>query len=213
MSKPPVVATAILTRLGPRNESIVGDIFEEYRAGRSRLWFWRQVLSAVFFSAVREIGRHPVRTMSAIATGWAVLLLVFVLLGDRAANGLAKLVWNWERPMGYTAQEWWPFWITAAVVSYSGFSISAWFVARLYDRSPAMLVAYVTSVVVGLAASALIIEILSRRWGGVPVPHPLFYIVSVTLPTHWRSGFVLVPFVMLLCGLAAGRRVIPSQTT
>jgi hypothetical protein len=57
-----------------------------------------------------------------------------------------------------------------------------------------------------LAASALVLEVLMRR-GPVPVPHPLFYLVSVTLPYHWRTGFLFVPFLMLLSG-SAGRRAL-----
>jgi hypothetical protein len=67
-----------------------------------------------------------------------------------------------------------------------------------------MLLAFVASVVAVLAASALVLEILMRR-GPVPVPHPLFYLVSVTLPYHWRTGFLFVPLLMLLAGAAAQR--------
>ncbi len=207
MKKPPVVATAILMCLGPREEPIVGDLLEEYGAGRSRRWFWWQVLSAVAVSVIREIRHHPVLTLRAIATGWAILALLFVLFGDAAADGLAKLLWNWDRQMAYGgSQEWWPFQICTAVVSYAGFAISAWAVARLHGRKPQLLLAYVTTVVAALTVSAVLLEILIRRAGSVPVPHPLFYFVSVTLPYQWRSGFLMVPFITLLSGLAAGRR-------
>lgn len=48
------------------------------------------------------------------------------------------------------------------------------------------------------------LEVLIHRYDGVPVPHTLFYLVSVTLPFHWRSGLLLVPSIMLVCGLLAG---------
>jgi hypothetical protein len=206
MTKPPILAMAILMRLGPREEPIVGDLVEEYAAGRSRPWFWRQALAAVIVGAIRGIRDQPLRALGAVAMGWAVLGLVFLLFGDLAANGLAELLWGWNRQMGYGSQIWWPFQISAAIVSYAGFSLSAWVVGRLHRENPAMLVAYVTSLVTGLAAGGLLLEILIHRYGGVPVPHPLFYIVSVTLPYQWRSGFVLVPCLMVVCGLAAGRR-------
>jgi hypothetical protein len=53
-----------------------------------------------------------------------------------------------------------------------------------------------------LVASAVALEILMRR-GPVPVPHPLFYFVSVTLAYQWRTGFLLVPLLMLLAGAGA----------
>ena len=134
---------AILMRLGPREEPLVGDLVEEYTTGRSRLWFWRQAVAAVVAGAIRRIRLQPVRTVGAMTTGWAVLLLLFGLLGDRAADGLANLVWDWDRQtMGYGTGIWWPFQICAALVSYTGFALSALVVARLHRGNPAMLLAY-----------------------------------------------------------------------
>src|SRR5258708_23099521 len=72
MKKPPAVAMAILSYLGDRADSIVGDLVEEYRAGRSRLWFWRQAVSAVAFGVIRQIRHHPARAAGAVVTGWTV---------------------------------------------------------------------------------------------------------------------------------------------
>jgi hypothetical protein len=78
-------------------------------------------------------------------------------------------------------------------------------VARLHRSHAApMLLAYLVSVFAALVASAAILSLLGPR---APVPHPLFYLVSVTLPYQWRSGFVLVPFIIVLGGLWGGRRV------
>jgi hypothetical protein len=42
--QPPRVATWLAQRLvsGPRRESLLGDLIEQYRQGRSRSWYWRQ---------------------------------------------------------------------------------------------------------------------------------------------------------------------------
>jgi hypothetical protein len=39
----------LLERLGPayRNESLVGDLFEEYQQDRTRAWYWRQAIVAI----------------------------------------------------------------------------------------------------------------------------------------------------------------------
>jgi hypothetical protein len=80
--------------------------------------------------------------------------------------------------------------------------------------NPAMLLAFVASVVASvvavLVASALVLELLMRR-GPLPVPHPLFYLVSVTLPYHWRTGFLFVPFLMLVSGSAARLTLAPAS--
>ena len=93
MRKLPVLATALLQRLGPADESFVGDLVEEYNAGRSRTWYWRQVLSAVVLGSVRQMHTHPMRAFGGVAIGWATLL-VFFLFGDRIAAGLAGWLWR-----------------------------------------------------------------------------------------------------------------------
>ena len=54
-----------------------------------------------------------------------------------------------------------------------------------------------------LTASAVLIELLTLRNGAVPVPHTLFYVISVALPYCWRSGLLLAPAAILGAGLLA----------
>jgi hypothetical protein len=202
MRKPPACATGLLLRLGPEDEAFIGDLVEEYGAGRSRAWYWRQVVSAVLLTSVRYIGTHRARAVVGVATGWAALLIIFFVLGDPTANGLAGWFWNWDRPMAYGTQVWWPFAIAAFLVSYAGFALSALLVVRLHPRHAGpMLIAYALSMLLVLAASVVLVEVLTRRNGGVPVPHTLFYVVSVALPYHWRSGLLLAPLVILVAGV------------
>ncbi len=222
MRKPPACATRLLLRLGPQDESFMGDLVEEYESGRSRLWYWRQVLSAVLLTSVTQIGAYPIRTLVAVVMGWATLLLAFLALGDKTAEALAGWLWNWDRPTAYATQVWWPFQIAAVLVSYTGFALSALAIVRLNRRRAApMLVAYTASVVLVLAISAVLIEVLGRRNGAVPVPHALFYIISVALPYQWHSGVLFAPLIILAVGLlgsppstfqAGSKPVSPSET-
>jgi len=207
MRKMPALATALLLRFGPQDDSFVGDLAEEYSGGRSRAWYWRQVLAAIALASRRQIGAHPLRTAMAVATGWATLLLFFTP-ADRVAGSLAAWLWGWDRQTAYQTGVWWPFAITAWMVSYAGFIVSAAVVARVHRRQAGpMLVAYAFSMLVAQMASAVTIEVLSRLWDNrVPVPHTLFYLVSVALPYHWRSGLVLAPATILAAGLLADGR-------
>ena len=46
-SRPPRLALYVLRTLGVDDESLVGDIVEDFGARRSHLWLWRQVLGAI----------------------------------------------------------------------------------------------------------------------------------------------------------------------
>jgi hypothetical protein len=52
--RPPRLAVALLTRHVPDSEALLGDLTEEFQAGRSSLWFWRQVLGAMAVSAMNR---------------------------------------------------------------------------------------------------------------------------------------------------------------
>jgi hypothetical protein len=49
----------LLERLGPayRNESLVGDLYEEYQQDRTRAWYWRQVIMAIFIGQASSLRR------------------------------------------------------------------------------------------------------------------------------------------------------------
>jgi len=181
------------------SEALVGDLVEARHGGRSATWLWQQALAALVMTAGGDVRAHPWRSVRAMVAGWTVLLLLFGLLGDRAADSLADVVWDWTRADGHV---WWPFQLAAMCVSYAGFGLSAWIVVR-QDRAhaAAALLAYVVSLLLVLVAAAALLEWLAPR--PVPVPHPLFYVISVALPYHWRSGIVLAPLVSIVCGLSA----------
>lgn len=71
---PPRVASWLLTRLSDCDEALAGDMIEEYRRGRSRLWYWRQTGIAVFRTTVADVRSHPLLALRAF-----VLMVVCVL--------------------------------------------------------------------------------------------------------------------------------------
>ncbi len=56
-SKLPALAEWLLTRFGipQQNESLMGDLAEESRSGRSALWLWRETMVAIGTTVARDI--------------------------------------------------------------------------------------------------------------------------------------------------------------
>lgn len=73
---PPRLADWLLHRLasGPRQPSLVGDLHEQYRNGRTGAWYWRQTARAIAASTVRDIGRHPVLAIRAVMLTYVLLI-------------------------------------------------------------------------------------------------------------------------------------------
>ena len=61
----------ILERLGI-DSALVGDLLEECGQGRSTLWFWKQILIAVWTGIWRSIFGHKLLALRAVTTGCAV---------------------------------------------------------------------------------------------------------------------------------------------
>ena len=95
MTVPPRLAMFLLDRLASRDEELAGDLVEEYQSGRSRAWFWRQVVIAIAVGAARSARIHSRRTVGAILVGW-FLSAVGEVAFARAIESLADAVaWTW----------------------------------------------------------------------------------------------------------------------
>lgn len=98
---PPAIATWILEHLCPggRNEALAGDLLEEFRHGRSSLWYWRQVLAAIAVGCAQEARAH-----------W--LVLVFSVLWTVPVPALDIFVLRRIEMIRFFAQRWdlaWPY--------------------------------------------------------------------------------------------------------
>jgi len=204
MRQPPGLANWLLVRFGSVEDALVGDIYQEWSTGRSSAWFRHQALSAIACGTLREFRYHAWRTCTAMLLGWSAAALVF-FAGDTIADGLAGLVWGWSRQQAYADGHWAPFFVGAVLVSFGGFGISAWLVARLHRRHPALLLGYIAVTFALLMTTGIVLEVVVLRGKPFPMWHPLFYATFTTLPFVWHSGIVLVPLAMLLCGATALR--------
>jgi hypothetical protein len=101
--QPPNVATWLLEHLqpGPNHESLAGDLFEEYQQGRSRIWYWKEVLAAIILGLCRELIAHPVLALRAIATAWAVQFFYLYAVAPFLFRVIKPILPpTWFRPIG-----------------------------------------------------------------------------------------------------------------
>jgi hypothetical protein len=87
--EPPRMAVWLLKQLSSpyQRESLLGDLLEMYRAGRSRTWYWRQVIAALILAQARAL-----RSLPGTSLGIALLRLVKgLLLAGIIALGVGSL--------------------------------------------------------------------------------------------------------------------------
>jgi hypothetical protein len=87
--EPPRMAVWLLKQWASpyRRESLLGDLLEMYRAGRSRTWYWRQVMAALILARARALRLAP-RT----AFGTVLMRLInALLLAGLIALGIGSL--------------------------------------------------------------------------------------------------------------------------
>lgn len=142
----PATAAWLLERFycGSRNDSLTGDLIEEYQGGRSRAWFWKQVLIAIVVSFSTEIRAHSLLTLRAVATGWAAWYSYAFLKGWLFSGPFFQiLAYRLPLSFGHAAPGGVVWWILRLAV-WAG---SGWLVARLHrDRATTMVLAFSLSV-------------------------------------------------------------------
>lgn len=99
-TQPPPIATWMLehSALAENSDALAGDLLEEFRAGRSTGWYWRQALSAF---AVGWFTRLNARRKSLVfALLWSTLAPAWAALIDRVqhASGLREQIWRMDGP-------------------------------------------------------------------------------------------------------------------
>jgi hypothetical protein len=110
---------AIVIRLFERlglDVALIGDLLEECERGRSAIWYWRQVLIAIWIGIWVSLVDHKMLALRAVATGFATEFL-FIFL------------WNGgpDLPMFSTAG-----WIIQFSVTLLSHTATGWVVARTH---------------------------------------------------------------------------------
>ena len=79
MPEPPKVASALLRAIAANKPALIGDLLEQFRAGRSAWWYWRQVLAVVGRGVVSELRGSIWWSGAAIMAGILALELPFLI--------------------------------------------------------------------------------------------------------------------------------------
>jgi len=126
--QPPRLATWLLERFCT-DVALAGDLIEQYRDGRSVVWYWKQAISAVNVYSVSQILEHKWLALRAIATGY----VIWYLLNNMFLHGVLKPV------MDTTALR-----VAYIFLGYFFWIANGWTIARLHrPYSTAMVMAYV----------------------------------------------------------------------
>ena len=155
MSHLPANAARLLKRLVPAEDHdvLLGDLDEEYQHGRSRTWYWFQIVAAVAASSWKDIRTHKLA-----ALGTATLALAYLLIVSPAlAKDVFELLHSWRPTLS----------VAAAVAVYRVIDLTigvalGWLIVRLArDRGVTMVVAYcgfmLAAVCVLLFASGIVV--------------------------------------------------------
>jgi hypothetical protein len=122
-----VVGTWLLDRFCGE-PAIAGDLLQEYRAGRSMGWYWREVVCALCVYSVSTIWEHKWLTIRAVATGWVFSMIVI-------RTGMREIVHPWWDGVAPPA--------LYPCIAYVPWLLNGWLVGRLHrPYSTAMVSAY-----------------------------------------------------------------------
>ncbi len=155
---PPPIAHWILEHLaaGDRDEALAGDLVEEFRAGRSEGWYWRQTLTACLVSWGAALqARVPLIFFS---LAWSMLAPAWQLLCERVSD--SRIATNLPNMIQPTFG---PLWLIPALVGWTvlhaGF---VWIGVLVYSAAQGTLGPPLRGVKVrrGLILAAIVLDVL-----------------------------------------------------
>jgi hypothetical protein len=195
-TSPPRLAAWLLDRLtsGPKRESLIGDLAEQYRHDRSTGWYWRQVLTAILVGAASDVRVHQRLAVRAVLITWVMVipwakstLALYLWVSERWVNA-------WVPSSGVFFEFWHPLGGGLPLVWCAGSAVSGWVSARWSaHHRPAMVI---------VSTLAVMPLTLWWAWPGLTMLHvgrPLRF----NLPNGIWAAIVLVgiPLSILLGGL------------
>jgi hypothetical protein len=143
---------------GDDNDSVLGDLSEQYLQKNSAMWYWRQAMGGIAVSFLREIRGHKWIAARALLTGWAIWILCSKSIFPLASPFFFGAWGVWLNPVlggGILARpldKWaefrhvYPFVFAVAFPLIIG-AISGWLVARFHrDQRIAVILLFAASI-------------------------------------------------------------------
>ncbi len=128
--EPPAAATWMLEHLTPadRDEALAGDLLEDYRAGRTDGWYWRQALAAFAVAWGRYFARR--RALLIFALLWSMLAPAWTAVVDRIELNARYFGPMWQMDVPFSTVSTLGVWLllhlaflwTGIVVYFAGFA-------------------------------------------------------------------------------------------
>ena len=166
---PPSLATKLLESLVPlrTSEALLGDLIEQYQGGRSRTWYWQQVVLALVISAGREVRTSKLQAIRAVIVGY--------LCGASLCYFTTSAAGKFVGP--YTVVGAYLLFLPLAFISAA---ISGWILSRTHSRPMVLVFAIfcVVASVVALAVYALVVPVDRMPFPGIIVVLAIDFIIA-----------------------------------
>ena len=216
-SGPPTLATWLMTRFvsGERRESLIGDLIEQHRRGRSSSWYWRQTISALITSFIAEAWQHKVLATLVLAVGTYIgdiYMFIMQVSGLRWLDRWHPALMNWLLKAEFDGVFYAAYslhiyaWMTT--IEFCAFLAAAvWSASRLRPSQMGLVVAIFLVTQISLCVPYL--RIAFTDWLSDP-GNPTWFFNAL-----WFSifTFVSVPVSIISGGLYGARRQKVSLTS
>lgn len=152
-SKPPFVATWLLKHFltGSENHHITGDLIEAFQSGRSRVWYWKEVIAAIVIGVSKETVKQPLLALRAISFGWGSWSLFYYAVAPKVLYPVFRRIFT---PSGYPFSPGQLIWTVTSLLVLVG---SGWIVARFHRPNR------ITTVLL-FALSVFIVQLRTFPW-------------------------------------------------
>ena len=194
-TEPPRIATWLLRQFGcsPETDVILGDLTEQYRRGRSNLWYWRQSLNAIAVGLFREVRQQKARTLAAVVTGCIIFAFYRSPL-DRPLFQSISLQINFASMQYQIPPSWWVYYgmyflllsFLTAIMGLIVGAFSGWIVAKLQPSHCVPIVLMFVAFLCGYWLFSLSFSIVKSGLVGVGI-----------VPGHEIRSLLFLPFSLL----------------